>query len=142
MIEKRFTSPQEAERAFYEAFEHADLGAMMAVWAADEEIVCAHPGGARRCGIVEVRESWRQIFEQGPQLRFRLVAEKTYPGRLLAVHSVYEHVSIAGDARPANVVLATNIYILTDRGWRMLMHHASAPQQEPLADEAPPSILH
>ena len=143
MIEKRFTSAQEAQRAFYEAFERADLGAMMAVWAADEEIVCAHPGGARHCGIVEVRESWRQLFEQGPQLRFRIVGEKTYPGRLLSVHSLYEQVSIAGDSRPANVVLATNIYILTDRGWRMLAHHASAPAQEvPGPDEPPPSILH
>jgi ketosteroid isomerase-like protein len=142
MIEKRFASPQDAERAFYEAFERADLGAMMATWAEDEDIVCVHPGGPRRCGIVEVRESWRQIFAQGQQLKFKLAGEKRYPGRLLSVHSVYEQVSVAGDARPAATVLATNIYVLTDRGWRMLMHHASAPAGDAIPDDSPPSILH
>lgn len=142
MIEKRFASPQDAERAFYEAFERADLGAMMAVWAEDEDIVCIHPGGPRRCGIAEVRESWRQIFGQGQPLKFRLVGEKHHPGRLLAVHSVYEQVSVAGNDRPATLVLATNIYVLTDRGWRILMHHASMPADDAVTEEPPPSILH
>ena len=67
-------------------------------------------------------------------LRFRLTGSRVFSGRMLSIHSVYEHVSVAGDPRPANPVLATNIYLLTDRGWRMLMHHAS-----PLAGEAAPA---
>jgi hypothetical protein len=38
-------------------------------------------------------------------------------------------------------VLSTNIYLLTDRGWRMLIHHASALALKP-PREAPPSVLH
>lgn len=142
MITETFATALDAENAFYQAFERADLAAMMAVWAEEDDIVCVHPGGARRSGVVEVRESWRQIFAQGPRLRFRLTGNRVFSGRMLTIHSVYEQVSVAGDPRPANPVLATNIYLLTDRGWRMLMHHGSPLAGEPAAQENPPSMLH
>ena len=141
MITKNYATPQDAEQAFYRAFEHADLAEMMAVWA-EEDIVCVHPGGGRHTGLVEVRESWRQIFAAGPRLRFRLDNSRIFSGRMLSVHSVYERVTVAGDARPANPVLSTNIYLLTDRGWRMLVHHASPLAPEAGPREMPPSILH
>jgi ketosteroid isomerase-like protein len=56
-----FTSPQEAETAFYEALERGDLEAMMSVWSEDEEIVCVHPGGARLTGYALVREAWHHV---------------------------------------------------------------------------------
>ena len=141
MITRNYATPQDAEQAFYRAFEHADLVEMMAVWAEDDDIVCVHPGGGRHSGVVEIRESWRQIFSQGPRLRFRLAGNRMVPGRALSIHSVYEHVSAVGDPRPTHSVLSTNIYLLTDRGWRMLIHHASPlPESAPL--EAPPSVLH
>lgn len=142
MITRNFASPQEAEQAFYSAFEHADLAGMMAVWAGEEDIVCVHPGGGRHSGLVEVRESWRQIFSQGPRLRFRLGGNRVFAGRMLSIHSVYEHIAVAGDPRPTNPVLSTNIYLLTDRGWRMLIHHASPLAPEAVPQETPPSVLH
>lgn len=142
MITETFATAQDAEIAFYQAFERADLAAMMAVWAEEDDIVCVHPGGARLTGVVEVRESWRQIFAQGPRLRFRLTDSRVFSGRMLSIHSVYEHVTVAGDPRPANPVLATNIYLLSGRGWRMLMHHGSPLASEPAAQENPPSMLH
>ncbi|HEX4984854.1 MAG TPA: nuclear transport factor 2 family protein [Burkholderiales bacterium] len=143
MITKNHATAQDAEQAFYRAFELADLAEMMAVWAEDEDIVCVHPGGGRCSGLVEVRESWRQIFAQGPRLRFRLTGNRVFAGRMMSVHSVCENVTLAGDPRPVNPVLSTNIYVLTDRGWRMLVHHASplAPEAAPRR-ESPPSILH
>jgi ketosteroid isomerase-like protein len=137
-----YATPQEAEQAFYKAFEQADLAAMMAVWAEEDDIVCVHPGGARHTGVIEVRESWRQVLAQGPRLRFKLVGNRVFAGRMLSIHSVYEHVAVAGDPGPAQPVLATNIYLLTDRGWRMLMHHGSPLSAAPTPTEAPPSILH
>ena len=142
MITRNYATPQDAEQAFYLAFEHADLVEMMAVWAEEDDIVCVHPGGARHSGVVEVRESWRHIFSHGPQLRFRLVGNRVFAGRMLSIHSVYEHVAMAGNPRPANPVLSTNIYLLTDRGWRMLIHHASPLAPESAPQEAPPSVLH
>jgi ketosteroid isomerase-like protein len=142
VITELFATAQDAEHAFYQAFERADLAAMMAVWAEEDDIVCVHPGGARRTGVVEVRESWRQIFTQGPRLRFRLSGRRVFSGRMLSIHSVYEHVSVAGDPRPANPVLATNIYLLRGRGWRMLTHHGSPLADESVSQENPPSMLH
>jgi len=142
VITQIFATPQDAEQAFYKAFERADLAAMMSVWAEEDDIVCVHPGGARHTGVVEVRESWRQILAQETGVQFHLVGNRVFSGRMISVHSVYEHVTIAGDSRPANPVLATNIYLLTDRGWRMLMHHASPLATAAAAKESPPSILH
>lgn len=142
MITETFATAQDAEQAFYQAFERADLAAMMAVWAEEEDIVCIHPGGARHTGVVAVRESWRKIFAQGPSLRFKLTGSRVFSGRMLSIHSVYEQVTVAGDPRPANPVLATNIYLLTDRGWRMLMHHGSPLAGELAPQENPSSLLH
>ena len=50
-----FSTPQEVETAFYEAFEKGDLEAMMSVWADDDDIVCVHPGGQRLAGAEQIR---------------------------------------------------------------------------------------
>jgi hypothetical protein len=142
VITKNFATPQDAEKAFYRAFEHADLVEMMAVWGEEEDILCIHPAGGRHTGLVEVRESWRQIFSQGPRLRFQLEGSRIFSGRMLSVHSVYERITIAGDPRPVDPVLSTNIYLLTNRGWRMLVHHASPLAPEAAPRETPPSVLH
>ncbi len=120
----RFATPEQAEAAFYRALEQADLGAMMAVWAEDEEIVCIHPGGARLIGLAAVRDAWREIFAAGPRLRFRLLDTRVQPGRMVSVHSLVERITVSGDLR-AHLALATNVYVLSTSGWRMLMHHAS-----------------
>ena len=120
-----FPTPQDAEAAFYEALTRADLDAMMAVWADDDEIYCVHPQGARISGVAQVRESWRQIFGGGQTLRFQLREQQFLHGMMLSVHSVYEHISVLGETRTRNPVIATNIYLRTERGWRMVAHHAS-----------------
>lgn len=141
-METSFSTPHDAEAAFYQALERADLAAMMAVWAEDEEIVCVHPGGPRRFGFDEVRESWRQIFLQGPQLRFQLTGEKVFSGRLVSIHTVYENITAVGNPQAVSAVVATNIYLLTGRGWRMLVHHGSPLAAGTPVAEPAPSILH
>lgn len=120
-----FPTPQDAEAAFYEAFTKGDLDAMMAVWADDEDIYCVHPFGPRHSGVEQVRESWRQIFANGQTLRFQLREQRYLQGMMLSVHSVYEHITITGEARTPAPVIATNIYLRTERGWRIVAHHAS-----------------
>ena len=138
-----FTTPQEAEAAFYEAFEKADLEAMMAVWADDDDIMCVHPGGIRLSGMAQVREAWRQIFAGGQMLRFRLRHQQFVNGMTLAVHSAYEQVSVAGEAQARNPVIATNIYMRTENGWRMVVHHASpAPVSPDPEGKRAPKTLH
>ena len=138
-----FTTPQDAEAAFYEAIEKADLDAMMAVWADEEDIVCVHPGGTRLTGMSQVRESWRQIFAGGQALRFRLRNQQALNGMTLVIHSVYEQISVVGEARPRTPVIATNIYQHTERGWRMVVHHASpAPATADTESKRAPKTLH
>lgn len=136
-----FATPEEAQAAFYEAIERADLAQMMAVWAEDDEIVCIHPGSKRHTGIADVRESWRQIFSHGSVLRFAVRHERTYPGRMLSVHSVYEQVTHTRGAFAPTTVVATNIFVLSNRGWQMLVHHAS-PIAEVWTEKSLPSALH
>jgi len=139
-----FTSPQEAEQAFYESFQRADLDAMMAVWAEDDEVYCVHPGGPRLTGLDRIRESFRQIFANGANMRFQLRGLQQMRGALIAVHSVYEAITLVGERRTANAVIATNVYANVGGGWRMVVHHASpvasADAQPPA--ESPPTILH
>jgi ketosteroid isomerase-like protein len=120
-----FSSPEEAEAAFYRAFEAGDLDAMMAVWADDEDIVCIHPGSDRLVGSYAVRQSWRQILG-GSRLRFRIAAVETWRTGSMAVRSVYERISIEGETTQVTPIVATNVYVLTGQGWRLWMHHASA----------------
>lgn len=131
MKSNRYTTPQDTEAAFYEALENADLAAMMTVWAEDEDIVCVHPGGPRLTGTAAIRESWRRIFSQGPTLRFRLSDLQMVRGALLAVHSLHEHILISGQQEPQPPVITTNVYTLTEQGWRMVMHHASLAPNAP-----------
>lgn len=133
-----FASPQEAEAAFYEAFTKADLEAMMAVWADDDDIYCVHPQGRRVSGVEGVRESWRQIFANGPSLRFKLRGHQYLQALMVSVHSVYEYITVAGESRARPPALATNVYLRTDRGWRMMAHHAS-PAPAAVADEPQPA---
>jgi len=64
---------------------------------------------------------------------------------MIAVHSVHENFTVEGDARAQVPVIATNVYLRTAAGWRMIVHHASpAPIQAPPVQpqDAPPKFLH
>jgi len=144
-----FPTAQDAESAFYEALERGDLEAMMAVWAEDEEIVCVHPAGQRLTGHDEIRKSWAQIFSGPQRVRVTVSQQVHIAAMMIAVHSVQENFALEGagqrDVQPAPVV-ATNVYLRTGAGWRMIVHHASpapAPAQgKPAPREAPPKTLH
>jgi ketosteroid isomerase-like protein len=136
MITRQFATAAEAEAAFYEALERGDLEAVMAVWATDEEVICIHPGGPRIEGYDAIRDSWRQVFSQGNRLRFRLTDLQCFDGMLYSLHVVCEWVAEASNPSQSTPVFASNAYLLTDRGWRMVLHHASpAPQHIPAQED-------
>lgn len=134
-----YTTPQDVENAFYEALERADLEAMMAVWAEDEEIICVHPGGARLSGYADIREAWRRVFEAGTKLRVQLSTPSVVHTPFTAVHSLIERIGVVGKEETRAPVVATNVYVRGPLGWRMIVHHASA--APPAAPEAP-KVLH
>ena len=136
-------SADDVEARFYEALQRGDIAAMMAVWADDDEIVCVHPGGGRVVGPAAIRASFEAIFANGgvpaaPEQVHRLQSLG------VAVHHLVERVQLPpGQGAAEGWVLATNVYVSTAQGWRLVAHHAS-----PGADEAPatpsewPSTLH
>jgi uncharacterized protein (TIGR02246 family) len=130
-----FPTPDDAESAFYEAFERADLAAMMVVWSEGDEVVCVHPSGPRLTGFDAVRESWMQIFGGGMKLSVRVTETRRLDGPSVAVRSVVESITAPGTDAPPQLVNATNVYVLTDAGWRIAMHHASPPEQAAAAEE-------
>ena len=137
MSTKIFPTAQDAENAFYEALERADLEAMMAVWSEDEEIVCVHPAGQRLAGQAQVREVWQQMFAGGANMRVQIAQRVAVTGMMVAVHSVYENIAVAGEQRPRPPMVATNVYLRTPSGWRMAVHHASLAPGEPVANAEP-----
>jgi ketosteroid isomerase-like protein len=139
---KLFPTPDDAENAFYDAFERANIASMMAVWAENDDIVCIHPQGPRLTGFEAVRDSWVQIFAGGAQLRVRTTEARKFDGQSVAVHQVVELVAPPGDKAPVTTLFATNVYELTEGGWRMVVHHAAPAPETPAQraeESAPPS---
>jgi ketosteroid isomerase-like protein len=127
-----FRTPEEAEIAFYQAIEQADIVALGDVWSDDDSIVCIHPGSSRIEGRHDVLESFADMFAEAPALRFSII-DALYTGNdSLVIHLVREEIELDGVV--VSVMVSTNIYHLEDDGWRMLLHHASH-EPELLFDE-------
>jgi uncharacterized protein (TIGR02246 family) len=136
-------SPDDVEAQFYEALQQADLNRLMAVWSDDDEVACVHPGGPRVGGHAAIRASFAAIFENGAiPVQPRAVRRLHALG--CAVHHVVEQVRIVDEQGGREAwVLATNVYVKTAQGWRMVAHHASPGGEaaEPVPGETP-STLH
>lgn len=137
-------SPEDAEQAFYEALENANLEALMELWSDDDEIVCIHPGGPRLVGHAAVRAGWKALFTNGPVLARRAHLH-VIGGPMFAVHSIVEQVIVAqAEATTVVNVFATNVYIKGPQGWRLILHHAGlTPPDHALSVGGPvPQLLH
>ncbi len=135
-----FSTPDEAEQAFYSAFEKADIHAMMAVWGESRDVVCIHPGGPRLQGVEAIKTSWKQIFSAQAHLSFTLTDQQVTQDSQLAVHLLRERIQV--DSIVQGVMLTTNIYRLIDGGWRLTLHHASPDPQFKKKDRRETHTLH
>ena len=134
------TSPQDAAAALYQAFEAKDIETMMATWAEDEDIVCVHPGGPRLVGYDAVRAGWEQLFAGNTRLTFRVDQIVVIETVGLALQSAVEHVSVGDEREPRGMAIATNVFLRTPLGWRIVVHHASPAPTAAVA--APSGPLH
>ena len=133
-----FTTPQDAATAFYRAFEAKDIDAMMAAWAEDEEIVCVHPGGPRLVGFDAVRVGWEQIFAGETKLLFRLEELVVLETVGMALQSAIEQVTVGDNPAPRGTAIASNVFLRTPSGWRIVLHHASPAPSMTIASPAGP----
>ena len=136
-------SPDDVEAQFYEALREADIDKLMALWADDDEVFCVHPGGPRVVGPRAIRVAFEAMFSNG---RINAHPERLRKLHTLdaAVHNLVERIELQTDAGlRVGYVLATNVYLKTALGWRIVAHHASpgTPHETPEVAEAP-AVLH
>jgi len=122
-------SPEEstlraANDALYTAIQDMDMAAMTAVWAGRRQDVCVHPGWEPLSGWLEIRESWRAIFANTGFMRFTTndVAVEVL-GQVGRVSCTENILSVAGIRTAHSQVAATNLFLLTDAGWKLILHH-------------------
>ena len=123
-------SPEDTEAQFYEALQRGDIEKLMSLWSDDDEIVCVQPGGPRLVGTAAIRATFEAMFANG--------TINARPDKIKRVHTL----TTADGVRSAYVV-ATNVYVKTPQGWRMVCHHASpgtSREAQDLSDA--PSTLH
>jgi ketosteroid isomerase-like protein len=137
------SSPDDIEQQFYEALQRADIERVMAVWSDDDDISCVHPGGPRLVGAAAIRASFDAMFGNGtidayPEKVRRLQTHAC------AVHSVLERVRVlSAEGMQTAWVVATNVYLKTVQGWRLVAHHASPGTAATLQDSVESAgILH
>lgn len=138
---KQFGSADDIEHAFYDAIGRADLDDLMELWADDEEIVCVHPDGTRLIGYTAIRAAWADIFTRGG-VHIHPVQLHASQNVMSAVHNLIESIGTQeGRTRDAHII-ATNVYIKTPLGWRIVVHHASIAPGRHEAERVSTTILH
>ncbi|WP_194720890.1 YybH family protein [Noviherbaspirillum malthae] len=138
---KFLETPEETEAAFYEAISRADVDAVMALWADEENIVCIHPGAPRLVGHAAIRAAWESIFEQGG-VQIRPVQRHITQNMMTSVHNIIEEVHRTVSRQQDIHILATNVYVKTHAGWRLATHHASVVPGEAPPDVSVAALLH
>ena len=132
----------EVEAAFYEALHHGDLEQLMACWADEEDIVCVHPGGPRLVGAAAIRAAFESLLAGGT-LRATPERVRRIDALGAAVHNVLERIDLHTDEGPQRAwVVATNVYLKTAQGWRLVAHHASPGRSEVAEVTVPGQLLH
>ena len=118
-----------ANQRFYDAFGALDIDMMEAAWQASERALCVHPGWPPIVGWDLIRDSWQRIFDNTTLMHFNLryvnVAAQEECGWVTCV----ENITSVLQGQASNFgILATNIFVRTSTGWRMIAHHASQSQ--------------
>lgn len=120
-----FATAEAVEEAFYDALERADVDAMMALWADEEDAVCVHSGGARLVGLPAIRIGWEEAFRDGGA-HTRPTDVRIYRSGTVSVHNVVEQMVLAGPLGNEVIqVLATNVYVKGPIGWQIVMHQST-----------------
>ncbi|MDB5763703.1 MAG: hypothetical protein JWQ21_2698 [Herminiimonas sp.] len=132
---------EDIEAAFYDAIARADIDALMALWADEEDVVCIHPGAPRLIGHASIRASWETIFERGG-VHIRPVQLHATHNLMTAVHNVVEEIHRTETAQQDMHVIATNVYVKTPLGWRIVIHHASVAPGAAASAQPSAAMLH
>jgi ketosteroid isomerase-like protein len=118
-----------ANDAFYEALEKHQLDMMDNLWLHEGWVRCVHPGRDALRGWPAVRSSFEDIFAASTARWLHVTPTQIDVmvfGEIGVVACVENITTEIDDQMGMTVAQATNIFRLTDGGWRMMHHHASA----------------
>lgn len=125
-----------ANEAFYVAFATRDYPAMDALWSGRERVSCIHPGWNALAGRDTVMESWRAILANpgAPQIGCRDAIAHVLGDTAYVV--CYEAID-------GGFLVATNVFVREDGGWKMVHHQAGATPPPPPSEQPdePPDRL-
>jgi len=140
-ISKLLGTAEDTEAAFYDAISRADLDTLMSLWADEEDIYCIHPGASRLVGHAAIRASFSSIFEHG-SIHIQPRRLRVIQNMMTSVHNVVEEISQANEQHQDIHILATNIYMKTAQGWRIVAHHASVGPGSLNSEQSSGTMLH
>src|SRR5215475_11965929 len=126
-LTRELTRVEEANLAFYEAFNKRDIERMSQVWSRSPHARCVHPGWELVIGWSDIRQSWVDIFRTIQEIDFRLEDIHIEVSGRTAWVNLVAHVQVTtdeGDAFQATVV-TTNIFEEIDGRWLLVLHHSS-----------------
>jgi hypothetical protein len=107
---------------FYEAFSTANLDLMQSVWKQDADISVIHPGHAMLSGYNDVMESWKDILSASPCLEISCCNVTVFLRDDIAY-------IICNELLPGHTLIATNIFMHDDTGWKII-HHQAGPSPQ------------
>ncbi len=121
---------QAVERAnaqLYAAFETGDVDLMESVWDEqdDDALVCVHPGWPMLRGRAAVLRSWSAVMANTDYIQFFLTDVEVSVHAQTAVVTCTENVLTSADVGENASVVATNVFVQRQGGWRLQVHHAS-----------------
>jgi len=115
-----------ANDTFYRALENREIETMDALWLHEGWVRCVHPGRDALVGWPGIRRSFEEIFARTRWLQVTPTSIDVMVFGEIGVIACVENITIENqDEMGMKVALATNIFRLTDGGWRMMHHHAS-----------------
>jgi len=126
-----YTTPQEAEDAFYDALDEGNLDLLLSVWAESDDICCLlpmHPLVQSRRGVTDV---FTHLFSQGHGVSLAIAHLGWIETDDIVIHQVEETIlEQPSDRPPAPPFYGTNIYRKDITGWRLIAH-LNAPTPPP-----------
>ena len=117
MADERTEAVLAANEAFYRAFNQKDPDAMDAVWAAEHEVACIHPGWNALLGRDDVLASWHNILENPNQPRIVI-------GGAQVVFTGDAAIVLCRELVAGAPLSATNVFVQEGGAWK-LVHHQS-----------------
>jgi hypothetical protein len=128
---------ENANAAFYDAFENVSINMMENIWIHNDNCICIHPGWEMIVGWLAIHESWMTIFTNMKNLKFTITNTKTrlYED-VVGVLTCVENIQMIQNERKVHTgVVATNIFEYDDnqKRWLIVYHHGS-----PVSDYLPP----